>query len=419
MRRVHSGSPIVCVHLPRFALVVAAGSPEALAGRPLAIAPTGGDAPISSGAHRGGRGGGGSSAQVLGEVSGTAQARGVRAGMGLGEALTLCPELVLVPGDPLALAQAWESTMLALEGIGARIEPAGPGIAYFDAGGLGGLYGGVHGTISATRRALGRPTRIGAAPTRFCALAVALASRTRRARVVDEKEARRYLATQPVGLLAHREQTAPLVPCMERLGIGTLGDLTGLGASAIADRFGRPGTIARELALGHEQPLRPRVVEDRLLESMHLDESNSGEALERALGMLVDRLLSRPERRGRTIGAIALGARLVERGAWCERVVFREAICDRRRICLALSLRLSSIPAPAETLQLSVERFGPATGDQGSLLDGERIERGRRLREAVRQVRAVAGPYGALRASALDPRSRVPERRFGFIPWPQ
>jgi protein ImuB len=403
------GGPVVCVHLPRFALVVAAGGSEALAGRPLAITPTGGGA----------RGGASSSAQVLGEVSGTAQARGVRAGMDLGEALTLCPELVLVPGDPLALAQAWETAILALEDIGARIEPACPGIAYFDASGLNGLYGDVHGTIATARKALGRPARIGAGPTRFCALAAALESSTRRARVVDGRAARRYLASQPVGLLAHREQTAALVACLERLSIGTLGDLASLGASAIADRFGRPGTIARELALGNDEPLRPRVVEDLLQESMRLGESNSGQALERALEILVDRLLARPERRGRTIGAIALGARLVERGAWRELVVFREAICDRRRMHLALSLRLSSIPAPAETLQLSVERFGPAAGDQGSLLDGERTERRRRLREAVRQVRAVAGPYAALRAHALDPRSRVPERRFGYAPWPQ
>ncbi len=92
---------IVCVHLPRFALTVAAGGPEALAGRALAIAPTAGGA------------------QRVGEVSGTAQAKGVMAGMGLGEALTRCPELVLVADDPLGVAKAWEAAVRALEGIGA------------------------------------------------------------------------------------------------------------------------------------------------------------------------------------------------------------------------------------------------------------------------------------------------------------
>lgn len=399
--RGFAGSVVVCVHLPRFALVVAAGGPEALAGRALAIVPAGGGV------------------QVLGEVSGTAQARGVRAGMGLGEALTLCPRLVLVADDPLAVAQAWEATARALEGVGARVEPARPGVAYFDAGGLGALHGDIYGVIAAAREALGRPARIGVAPTRFCSLAAALASRTRRARAIDGRTVRRYLAAQPVSLLDYREQTAPLVTSLQRLGVGTLGDLAGLGASAVADRFGRPGTIARRLALGHDEPLRPRTVEDRLRESMGLGESNSGPALERTLEVLIDRLLARPERRGRTIRAVTLAARLVEGGAWSEGVVFRQAISDQRRMLLALSLRLALIPAPVETLHLTVEQFGPATGDQGSLLDGERSERLRRLQEAVRQVRAVAGPYGALRATALDPRSRVPERRFGYAPWRQ
>jgi protein ImuB len=152
---------------------------------------------------------------------------------------------------------------------------------------------------------------------------------------------------------------------------------------------------------------------------MRLGESNSGQALDRTLEMLIDRVLARSERRGRTIRAVTLAARLVERGTWAERVVFRQALSDRRRMRLALSLRLALIPAPASTLHLTVEQFGPAAGEQGTLLDGEQAARERRLQEAVRQVRAIAGPYGALRAIALEPRSRMPERRFGYAPWPR
>jgi protein ImuB len=219
--------------------------------------------------------------------------------------------------------------------------------------------------------------------------------------------------------LVYRERTRLLVGPLERLGVGTLGDLARLGAGAVADRFGEAGTIARGLALGDDEPLRPRTVEDRLEESMRLGEANSGPVLERTLEVLIDRLLARPERRGRTIRAVNLAAGLLERGTWIERVVFREAISDRRRMRLALSARLALLPAPAETLHLTVEQFGPSTGEQGTLLDGEHAERLRRLQEAVRQVRAVAGPYGVLRALPLDPRSRVPERRFGYTPWPQ
>ncbi|MGH2848988.1 MAG: hypothetical protein ACRDLP_00045 [Solirubrobacteraceae bacterium] len=56
---------MACVLIPRFELAVAAGGLEALAGRAVAIAPDG------------------SSGQI-GEVSGPAQAFGVRSGMALG-----------------------------------------------------------------------------------------------------------------------------------------------------------------------------------------------------------------------------------------------------------------------------------------------------------------------------------------------
>ena len=114
---------VVCVHLPRFELVLAAGGAQALVGRALAIAPpTGSD-------------------QRLGEVSGAAEAQGVRRGMALGEALARCPDLALVPADPVGLDEAWQSLLDALESIGAAVEPARPGLAYFETGPLRSLHG--------------------------------------------------------------------------------------------------------------------------------------------------------------------------------------------------------------------------------------------------------------------------------------
>ena len=43
---------------------------------------------------------------------------------------------------------------------------------------------------------------------------------------------------------------------------------------------------------------------ERLQEVLELPESALGQQLERALGMLIDRVLARPERRGRTVRAV-------------------------------------------------------------------------------------------------------------------
>jgi protein ImuB len=287
------------------------------------------------------------------------------------------------------------------------------------ADGLRGVHEGDEGVIAATRRALGPRARVGAGPTRFCALAAALQVRSRRAVVVDEgaKATRRYLARQPVGLLRFREETSALVEPLTRLGLRTLGELVALGRAAMADRFGEAGVIAYGLARGEDTPLCARLTEERLEESLELSESSSGPALERVLELLVERLLARSERRGRMLRAVILSARLVESGTWRERVVFRQALADPRRMRLALSLRLALLPAPAEALALAVERFGPPSGHQGTLLDRGREVRLERLGEGVSQVRVMAGPEAALRVLCVDTESRVPERRVVLAPW--
>jgi protein ImuB len=200
--------------------------------------------------------------------------------------------------------------------------------------------------------------------------------------------------------------------------VETLGELRALGRDALADRFGAAGTLAHRLAEGRDDPVRGRLREEPLEESLGLAESSSGPALERVAGLLLDRLLARPERRGRTLRTLLLSARLVERGTWCERVVLRQALSDAARIRLALSTRLALLPAPAEALALAVERFGPPEGEQGTLLQGGSQARAERLREGVAQARALAGPHAALRALLVDPDSRVPERRVVLTPFP-
>ena len=399
-RRGDSGGPmVVCVYVPRFELRVAADGSQDLLGRAVAIAPSGGGT------------------MPIGEVSPSAQAQGVRAGMSLGEALARCPQLELIPGDPIKVAQAWDQAARSLEGIGAQLELPRPGLAYFDGDGLQGLHGGERGVIAAAGEALRRPPRIGVAPTRFCSLAGALEARSRRARVIGDREARRYLAARPVSVLRYRPETEPLVPALERFGIETLGALVKLGAGAVADRFGAPGSLARQLALGHDTPLRIRRVEDRLEESMPLMEANSGLLLERTLGVLVDRLLARPERRGRTLRALVLSARLVERGTWREHVVLREAMADAKRILLALSAPLALLPAPAVALGLAVAEFGPASSDQTTLLDSERTARDARRLQAVSQVQALAGPHALFRVLVVEPDSPTPEHRTITTPF--
>jgi protein ImuB len=407
---------IVCVLLPRFALSVAAGGRAELARGPVALAPEPGREPL------------------IGEASAAAEAHGVRAGLRLGEALARCPTLKLVAPDPAGVADRWDRVLAALEGIGAAVESERAGVVCFDASGLLKLHGGLDGVLTVTRRALEVPARLGVASSRFAAVAAASRARQRRAEVAPGAPplgrrsgpamTRRgrdplaaYLAPLPIALLGTRAETAALPEPLERFGIRTLGELAALPRAALADRFGAAGPLARDLARGRDTPLVPRRAAERLEEALELPESGSGAQLEHALNLLIDRLVARRERRGRTFRAVVLSAALLEGGTWRLRMTFREAHADPRRMRLALAPRLAELPAPADVLRLRVEGLGPPAGLQRSLIAEPAAIRAARLREAVRQARAVAGPDAALRVVPVDPDSRVPERRHTLAPW--
>jgi protein ImuB len=425
---------VVCALIPRLALAVAVGGREGLLGQPAALAPEPG------------------AVQQVGEVSLAAEAYGIHRGMRLGEALARCPRLALVPPDPVGVADRWEQHLRGLESIGAAVEEIRPGLACFDARGLQRMYGGrPEGVLNEARRVLGSSARFGVAPTRFAAIAAASQARVRRPVLVGSGESslRAFLAPLPVTLLracgdpdrdleggglregggrdAGKRATsrrrepitlAELPPVLRRLGIETLGELAELPAAAVADRFGAVGTLAHRLARGQDGPLRPRVQSESLHVSLELPEAAGGLQLEHAVGLLVDRLLARPERRGRALRAAVLSAALVEGGGtWRERVTFREALSDPVRMRIVLVPRLALVPAPVRSLRLVAEGLVPASGRQRCLLQDQRVERAARLREAIRQARSVAGPDAALRVLTVDGDSRIPERRAVLTPF--
>jgi protein ImuB len=403
---------VICVLLARFALIAALGDRRALLAEPVALAPEAGGT------------------QMVGEVSAAAEAFGVHSGMRLGEALARCPGLRLVPPDPDGVRGLWSALLDRLEGIGASVESDSAGQAFFEAGGLTGIHGGnIEGVLAATRRALaghdgsgaGRGARIGVAPCRFSAYAAALRARPRRsAEIVAAGAVRAFLAPLPVGLLRARPELAGLPETLERLGVRTLGELAALPSPAMAERFGHPGLLALDLARGRDTPLEPRRPAEPVVERLALPEAASGPQLEHALVLLIARLLARPERRGRSLRSLALSARFVEGGTWRTTVTLRQASADPDRLRIVLTPRLGELPAPAESIAVEVEAFGPPAREQARLLDerGSVESRRERIGEAVRQARQAAGSDAALRVLAIDPNSRLPERRAVLAPFP-
>src|SRR6476659_10035855 len=124
---------VACLLIPGFELRAALRARPSLALVPAALAPAEGEEPL------------------LGPVTAAAEAKGVRPGMRMGEALAMCPKLVLVEQDPATVEQSWEEILRRLEDAGFAVEPVEPGTVYFETNGVERLYGGLE---PALKRAL-------------------------------------------------------------------------------------------------------------------------------------------------------------------------------------------------------------------------------------------------------------------------
>jgi protein ImuB len=318
-------------------------------------------------------------------------------------------------GRSLPAEDLWEEVLRALEGIGAGVESDRVGEAFFGVQGLRGIHGGdVPGVMTAARRALkeaGVAARLAAAPTRFAAYAAAARERP----LVSTADLHSFLGPLPVSLLASRlslsgREAADLLATLEKLGIRNLAALRRLSAGQVADRFGPAGVEALRLSQGEEGRLRPRPPHEELVEEIELPDGTVGRQLERALELLIDRLLAAPQRRDRTVLGLRLGAILCGGGSWSVDQGLGRPTASAQTMRSVLLPRLASLPRPALSLRLRAVSLGPPATDQLEFTICGREPRRRRLGAALREIRAAQGAEALLRVLPVDAASRVPER---------
>jgi nucleotidyltransferase/DNA polymerase involved in DNA repair len=233
------------------------------------------------------------------------------------------------------------------------------------------------------------------------------------------------LSDLPVSALADRlglprREGGNLVETMARLGIGTLGELAALAPGHVADRFGPAGLRALRLARGEDELLVCTVhgAWDELAEKIELPEGTAGSRLERALELLVDKLLAAPRRKGRTLLGLRLGALLGDGGSWSVAQGLGRPTSSARALRAVLLPRLGELPAPAVSLSLRAVRFGPRAAEQLELSAPGDESRRHRLAAALHEVRAAQGADSLLRVLPVDAASRIPERRAVLTPFP-
>lgn len=307
--------------------------------------------------------------------------------------------------------------------MGAEVESPADGEAFFEASGLERLYGNLAGVIETVRQRLGPSVRIGAASSRLASLAAArLQEPGRPAEVVSPEETGASSPACPSP--SWSAGSKPVTTAARWRTRWSASASTGSASSpnsqpdAVADRFGRTGIEARDMALGFEDRIRPRSVHEEMVEEIDLPEAGSGIRLAGALNILSGRIGSRLEKQGRTARRLCLEADLIDGGSWVHETSPRQPSARAELLRTIPDPGLEMLPRPAEKLRLRVSAFAPGHPEQIEIRHPA-PEQTRRLRlsEAASQVEAAVGQSGLMRVLDAEPDSHLPERRMLLTPY--
>ncbi len=350
------------------------------------------------------------------DCSPEAAKRGVRPGMLLREVTALSPEAVFIEPNPVREGIAFERILSSLETFSPNIEPDGTDRCYVDLRGLQRHDASLE--AAAERLLMLAPSilrpRVGIAPGKFTASIAARKAAAGSFFLVDETDVRAFLRDIPVSWLPLEFD---VIKRMERLGLHTLGALTGLPASAMQARFGPQGKHVWNLANGIDDPVvRPRERQETITESLTLPApSASREMLLIGVNQLVQRAFNRPELRHRHVRQAKLQVMIEDHRSWEREMTFREpAGCERVIEILLHRLQGIELPGPAERLILTLIGLVSETSRQ-ELLPGLRSRRTPNIASAARQLKRRYGDSPLYHIVEVEPWSRIPERRHALI----
>ena len=331
-----------------------------------------------------------------------ARQAGVRAGMTVAQAETVCSRIHLLSAAPADV----EAAQAALTDVGyafaPRIECEDENV-FFAVEDLGQLYPteqAILQAVQANALRVGLGTRVAIADSKGVAR---LATRARELAVVASGRAgtQAFLSPLPIRLVA---EDPGLREAFERWGLHTAGDLAKLPTAEVALRLGPSGARACLLARGQDdEPFVPRFPADALEEGLDLDYGIAElEPLSFLLRGLIDRVLQRLacrslacagltvrlalEPRGLDVRTVPIAAPTRETATLLE--LLRLALARRPPGAPVVGIRLLALPARVRATQLDLLRpAGPAPD---------------RLAATLARLAALVGPENVGAPVAVD-----------------
>lgn len=182
-------------------------------------------------------------------VSHRARALGVRRGMKVRHAQSVCPELTVIDENVERDGRMFAALAAGFDDVAASVEVLRPGLAVVDVAAAGSFHGSEEKAIemlldAAARR--GIDAFAGVADEIATALIAARSSA-----VVPAGGSAEFLARQPLNVLVAETSLGAdteTVKALRQLGVATLGDLARLPSTAVSTRFGNAGMLCHRIA---------------------------------------------------------------------------------------------------------------------------------------------------------------------------
>ena len=392
---------IGCLLVPSIALACELAERPALAAGPVALA--------------------GEDGVRVQHVTPRAALYGVRPGQTLREAVAYCPTLTVLEQRPARVARAADALTEAMLTVSPIVEEAAPGEVYADLRGTEGLYprpGMLERAVFEAVPDLLGP-RLGIAEHRFTAYAAARSAGAGEAVRVPSDEAAdvaAFLAERPTGWLPLDAET---LARLRLLGIATLGAFAALPRHAVEAQFGAAGGRAWLAARGEDAtPLRPRPFgPERVVERSQAEPPLvSRESVLRAVEQLLGRALRQRAARHRFVRVVRLRATTEGDRLWERTQTMKEPTSDRERLWTAIRplLEQADYPGPITELELRLGGLTAESGRQAGLFV-DHTRRREQLDEMVRHLKVRYGQSPLARVVAVEPWSRIPERRLALM----
>ncbi len=385
--------PIACLHIPRFTVEVERQRRNDLTTRLILI----GDAAVLD--------------SSLG-----AETSGVRRGMRMSEAIGLCHRAQVLPPDFPHYQRRFEEVLDFLDSYSPEIEASGLGTAFLSLDGLSeesSAY--AEGLISSLHRRLNFMAAVGVADGKFTARVAAHITRPGLVKAASLGEEAALMAPLPIDQLPSGESMRWR---LRLLGIETIGDIARLPLGAFQQQFGTEGKRCWELANGIDnEPLLPRVKEETIVKRLQMPApAVSLEAILVGVERLVHAAYGDSGRRGRWVRKAVVRAALDGGGAWELPVPFREALANPHDAWFAVKTAIARRPPerPVEELEVELVGLSGESGKQATMFDGKGKLWGQ-IEEAVRQLQTHQGQARIGRVVAVEPWSRIPERRAALV----